>query len=113
MPKVLLFLCAETVIRDAETNTISIIHVVEEVQSETLPILLPRLVILAVYERGEGDPESLQTQYKITLGSTTMLDQVFPASFGDRLRTRHILQAGGLPVVQPGILDVSVSIGNV
>lgn len=105
-------LCADAALRDAETNSISIFSIFEEITVQTLPILIPRFVIVNLLEREETDPATPECQLKIKLGEDILLEQQLRLNFQEKKRTRSIVTIGGLPLTHSGLLSVAISYDN-
>lgn len=107
-----LMLCAQGVIRDAETNNISVFAIFENITPEGLPLLIPRFMVLAFLERDDSDPSEIKCSLRITLGEETILEQVLDINFQDKKRNRTIINIGGLPVSKQGTLETSLWLAN-
>jgi len=107
-----LMLCADGVIRDAETNNISVFKIFETITPEGLPLLIPRFMVLAFLERDDSDPSEIKCSLQITLSEETILEQVLDINFQGKKRNRTIINIGGLPVRKQGTLETSLWLDN-
>ncbi len=107
-----LLLCAEGVVIDQRSNNASAFEILEQLNPVSLPIVFPKLVVLSVFERDEGDPDKFPANIRVTLGESEILNQEVRHDFQGKKRTRHTFSIGGLPITQPGILEVSVQWGE-
>ena|SRR5438034_1006827 len=105
-----LMLCAEAVIRDAERNAISIFNLIEDIEAEALPLLIPRFVVFNMLERDDADPETFSCLLRIALDDEKLFEQDIELSFQDKKRNRSIFTLQGLALFRPGVLRVSLSI---
>ena len=107
-----LMLCADNVVRDAETNNISVFNIFEEFPLEALPALIPRFAILNILERDDDDDDEISCTLEMNLSGADIFTQQFDISFQDKNRTRSIVHIGGLPLSRPGTLKVALRLGE-
>ena len=105
-----ILLLAEGVVRDAETNNISVFNIMEEINSPQYPVVIPKVHIFNMLERKEGDQERYICKYEITIGDEKILSNELDVVFQDTLLARNIIFIGGFPVIRPDIITVSVSV---
>ncbi len=110
MIKPKLMLCADAVIRDAETNAISIFNIIEEIGAEALPLLIPRFVVYNLLERDDDDPVKVAATLRLTIDDESLFEQGITLNFQDKKRNRSIFTLHGLALFRPGILKVSLSV---
>ena len=104
-----LILCADRVIRDAETNNISIINILEEMTPEGLPLFIARVMIFALLHRDkEKDPSQIKCTLRIGIGDNRLLERELNVDFRDKGRNRTIINIGGLVISTSGILEASL-----
>lgn len=103
-----LFVCADSAAVDARTQTISLFHIIEELNSPAFPVVIPRLTIGAVLTRVESEPERPDLQLRIGLGSQEIFRGPFGLSFQQHLRARAIVDIQGVVVLAPGSLKVAL-----
>ena len=104
------FLCAEFVIRDAESNGISLINLLEQAVPQGFPALLPRLAVLLLLERDPGDPNEITYTFKVRMDEDPPLfEQSVTSGFQGQLSTRQIMIVGGLPIPHPGKLRLTAA----
>ncbi len=107
-----LLLCAEGAVVDKMTNNVSAFNILEQLNFRSLPVIIPRMVILNVLEREKDDPVVWKGKLRIELSGTVLLDQPLEHNFGDLARSRNLLTLGGLPITQPGVLETSLLEGE-
>ena len=105
-------LCADGVIRDAETNNISVFTIFENITPEGLPLLIPRFMILAFLQRDDSDPSEIKCTLRITLNEEKILEQALDINFQGKKRNRTIINIGGLPIAKQGTLNTSLWLDN-
>jgi hypothetical protein len=104
MIKCQLALLAKGVIRDADTNAISIYHIIEEVKAASFPVFFPEVAFFAYLVREDGDPSVLELQGRISVDDAVIVDAPMKADFQGLRGNRQIFRIGGLPVPKPGML---------
>lgn len=97
--------CAERVIRDAESNNLTLVNICEELTAHGFPFFVQRLDFCFMLSREAGDPGALtDVRFKLTVGNQLLHENTIPVNFDGRLRTRSILSLGGLVIPLPGEL---------
>lgn len=102
-------LCAETIIVDRESNAVSIINLLEDINSIGFPLFIPKLSILNIFERIEADNGNI-TNYKlvITINNKELINAPYHIQFMNLLRTRNIMNIQGLALPEPGLLEIKI-----
>src|SRR5688572_5906055 len=101
---------AEAIIRDAETNTISVFSIIEEISAASFPIGIPKLSTLFLLERDQGDPEHIDAIILLSLNDKEIGQATIHSNFEGKLRTRLILVAQGVVIEEPGIFTITLTI---
>lgn len=104
MIRCILLLCAQGVVRDAESNIMSAFNIIEGIQTASLPILVQRMDVLAVTQREADDPSTATFTFRLVNGETELLNTPLNADFQGRLRHRATVHVNGLIVPAPGSL---------
>src|SRR5262249_17660399 len=87
---------AETALLDQRTNVLSLVGIVEEVLSPAFPVFMPRIAIVALLEKEQGDPDVIEGgSVAVTLGEQTLLATPVQINFQGRARTRNIVDISG------------------
>jgi hypothetical protein len=107
-----LLLCAEGVVVDQRTNNTSAFNILEQLNFQSLPVVFPKMVILSVLERDKGDPEKWKGRLRIDLAGSVILDRPVEHNFQGKTRSRNMITIGGLPITQPGIMEISLVKGD-
>lgn len=110
--KVNMLLCAEGVIRDVETNTISVFSILESLNARSFPIAIQRLAILYILERDETEPETVTLQIKLSNNDEQLTENTVESPFSGLLRNRTIINLNGLVITNPGKLIISLVYGE-
>jgi hypothetical protein len=112
MYRIPLFLCAQTIIRDAETNNLSLINLLEDITTETLPALLPNFGVLITFERDSGDAPILTGTLNITLNDEPIFDHGLTVNFLELSRTRQMINISSFPLPKPGLIKLKFEAEN-
>lgn len=112
MMRCLLAACAEQVIRNADTNTVSIISIIEELTIPRLPGVLVALNAFFFLERDPADPENPACIIRLKLDDQLLQEFPANANFQGKLRTRAFVTIGNIVISGPGVLSVSIAEAN-
>src|SRR5215216_1444185 len=93
-----LAVCAESIVRDSETNNISVFNIIEELRAPGFPIVFPKLSTLFVLERDKEDPSHVEGTVIIRLDEKELAQAAINGDFENTLRTRIILTAQGVVI---------------
>lgn len=108
MISVKLLLCAERVIRDAESNSITVVNLLEDFASPGFPLFIQNMCLFALTERQEDDAQDHQFLFKIHLNDNELVSLEVQSKFGDKLRHRNIINVSGFVIPNPGQLKLSL-----
>lgn len=104
--------CVETVVRDAETNSISVFGIIEEFRSAGFPAIVPKFSTLIIVEGDETDPNEFTCQVEFTLNGTRFGSGTVNSSFNDSLRSRVMIVANALPLSEVGMFVATWTING-
>lgn len=107
MIKTKLALCAEKVIREVGSNKISLINILETINSPGFPLFIPELACLFITKRSQKDPNILSCTIRISLDGKELNRMPGKISYEDKLLNRFILRMNGLVIPKPGTLRIS------
>ena len=102
------FFCAESASVDQRKNTLSAFHILENTYAPLFPFIIPRVSILAAFERTPDEPSLFPLMLLVTLGGVEVFKGPFALNFAQQLMTRTVVEIGGLPVDSPGKLKFSI-----
>ena len=100
-------ICAKRVIQDSQENSLSLIDVIEEINSPAFPFIIPRLSIVWVLERDTGDQETTTGSVVFLNGGRQLNEFPVDIQFQSSNTTRAILVIGGVAIEEPGRIKIS------
>ncbi len=103
-------LAAKGVVRDAETNTISVFSILEQIGAVGFPFIFQELGVLALWRRSQEDPSSFDLVFSITNNNTRLgQETTVRIAFEQGTVHRSIITLQGVVVAEPGELRFSFS----
>lgn len=106
--EVRLFICSESFALDAARNSLSLFHILEEINSPVFPVALPQMSVVAMFVREEEEPNEPQVRLRIQLDGQELFLGPMGVNFQGHLRTRSLGNIQALVLPRPGRLSVSV-----
>lgn len=103
-----LMFCADSIIRDSETNTISAFSIIEEIAPEGLPLYLTRFTVFALLHRDTRDRTVIKCTLRISIGDKILFEQPVKVNFQNKKRNRTIVNIRGLVIPDFGTLEISL-----
>jgi hypothetical protein len=103
-----LFACASSALIDRRTNALSLIGVYEEINTPSLPLVLPELSIVWLTRRSSPSIVNFDAELEIKLNAKVMGTYPLKVNFGDQNNFRSIAIFGGFVITDPGVLEISV-----
>lgn len=101
-----ILLCADGIVRDAESNNISIFNIIEELSSRGFPTFRPNFSCFSSLERATEDSQEYDLQLKVFNNSVELATINAHVNFQDKMRNRLIIGIQGLVIPDPGILKI-------
>lgn len=102
-------IAAKGVIRDSETNNISIYNVYDDIHPKSFPVLFQNLAFLAILNRDQGDLAEISLKLNIVINGDVLFSNKVDAKFGEMLATRVLFNINGLVIQKPGLLTFILS----
>jgi hypothetical protein len=97
--------CAQDVVRDAHSGSISLFNVFEDLQTEGFPTFIQQFAALVFLERDvDNDPAEYRGRFEIRLGEQVIFNAEPAINFEDKRKNRQILKIGGVVLPGPGLL---------
>ena len=105
-------LCAESVIRDAQMGSISLINLVTHLTIDEFPSTLTKLSVFALLEREEGDPAKPSCSVELRLPNGQGEKVPLALDFGAGTQSQIIMVGQGLPIMAPGEIVATIRIDD-
>lgn len=107
--KAVISLCCADIIRDAETNSVSLYNIYEEIIGESFPLVLQKFSVYYFLEREDGDVEGRYSG-RITVYSNEKEKGNYSVRYtiSSKKRTRLIVRFTGMAVDEPGELKLTL-----
>lgn len=103
----------QTCLVDSQSNNISFINLIEEIQAISLPITIPQVTAVIIVERdSETENETELVELKASINGDDILLQTINTDFKGKLRNRLILVLPGFPIKNTGVLKFVVRYNN-
>lgn len=112
MIRCLLAVSAESVIRDAETNMVSAVNIFDEINSQSFPLLMPKLSCLFLFGREEDDAGESDATVSFTHPNGQLFQTLLPLDFQGKLRLRSMVVLQGFVIPAPGWIRIVVKHGE-
>ena len=104
-----LMLCAQSVIRDAETSALSVVNILEDMVPEGLPLLVPRFMVYARLHRDiQKDPQTVECKIRVSITDKTLIEHTINIDFQDKAANRLVVDISGLVIPTVGELETTL-----
>jgi len=98
---------------DQRRNSLSLINIIDEINSPSFPIFLPNLSVVSIIEKEQGDPDVIgDCAISITLGDQVILSVPMPIQFQGKSRVRSVADVSGFVIPAAGTLKIAVLHGQ-
>lgn len=104
--------CAENVIVDRFTNSVSAVNLLEVIAPESFPIVLARVFFLFIVTREENDPPTVDGTLILRHGETELFSAQRSIDFQGMLRNRLVINLQGVVVPSPGMLHATLEVNK-
>ena len=104
--------CAEGASVDSTSNLLSIFNIIDEINSQTFPVAFPRLVVVFIVERADGDEDRNEAFITFKVNNEEKVRQPVLMDFQDKKRLRLVLQFAGIVFTEPGQVRASLVLGQ-
>jgi hypothetical protein len=102
-------LVAQGVVRDADTNNVSIFSIMEGILAQGFPFFIQHIVFLVMWDRDAEDIAHVPVRFAIMLDGEQLHEQSLDIDFQDKLKSRMTVNIQGLVVPKPGKLTFLAS----
>jgi hypothetical protein len=103
--KLIFAICAQSSAVDAQTNRLSLFHILEQMQAAALPASLS-LVLVGIFAKEAGDPDDHSVWVKAWMGGSVLLESPVAFSFRATTRGRIVAVINGLGIPAHGTLSL-------
>lgn len=97
-------MCAESVVTDSRTNNVSVLNIVEQMNTMGFPAVSQKLVYFFFLTRDKTNAEIQKGSLVLSLDGKKMNSFPVRIDFQGKLRTRIILTIEGFVIPKPGTL---------
>jgi hypothetical protein len=101
--KILSFIVCEDVIRDVDSDRVTLVNVMEQLTSTSYPFFLPKLAIFIFLEK-ENSEQDINGNVLLKNNDSIIFNHEIVFSFTEKDRARLLLKFNGLAVTAPGEL---------
>lgn len=96
-------IAAKGVVRDADTNTMSLHTILEDISAEGFPFLVQEAAVLATWRTEAADRKPIELQFQVLNNDLSLLKQSIVVPI-DKPFSRTIIRLNGIVVKAPGEL---------
>ena len=104
--KPLTSICCKDIIRDAETNAISLHNLIEEINAEGFSAFIPKFCIFLLTEKEKNDKDTDTGSLKLFSNGKEIYNFDIKYDFQGKKRARNIIKIGGFAVPNPGTFSI-------
>lgn len=103
-------LCAQTASVDRSSNRISIFNVIDHVPTTTLPIILPSVTFVSIFENERNEAANFKGVFEGRINDKTIVRGEVPVSFVNGRLARVLLTLNSIPINEHGTLSFRLEI---
>lgn len=107
-----LAVCSEGASVDSSSNLLSIFNVIDEITAQAFPTVIPKVTIVFLVEKTEGDPELVPAHLVIRHNERDFVRQPVSIDFQNKLRMRLVVSFVGVVLSAPGDLVAALMIND-
>jgi hypothetical protein len=100
--------CAVHAVRDAETDAVSLFHLLDLFEHDLFPVSIPSFSVYALLEKEPSDPGAVECLVRVSLGSAELSEQTFSVDFLGRKYARFVRVFPPVYLMEPGTLAVEL-----
>lgn len=100
--------CAQMVMRDADSNTLSLISMIEEINVPGLPGMIGLSGVFFLERDMATDPDHVELVLRVTLAGVSVGEFPIAADFAGKAKGRVVVHAGGIPLISTGVLRFAI-----
>lgn len=111
--KAILIMCSEGIVLDRNTNNISVFNILEDIGSVGFPLLMQKFYFFSsVMKEGNDKKEEYELNLEVSVNDTIILTSKININFNRKLKTRAIVQFGGLAIPKAGTMCFKLLYGK-
>ena len=99
----------ETCIIDRRTDLMSLIKIIEEINSVAFPVYIGNITAVVMLSRTPDEPSNVQASLVVSLNDQHLSTTALQMDFEGKLYHRHIVAFDGTVIPQPGTLKFAVN----
>lgn len=107
-----LAVCGESVVRDADTNAMSVFNIIEDISAPGFPAVIPKLATLFIIERDEDDPDQIESLVVINLNDREIGRLPLISQFEGKFRSRLTFVGEGVIIEELGQLTITLEVNQ-
>ena len=100
--KLVFFLVSESAAIDKETDRVSVFHIIQDIDPDGLPLVIPRMILCWAIELDKDDPEGLEGNLTIRNNDRVIHTSPVKHEFQGKGMARFKITLNGLPIFAPG-----------
>jgi hypothetical protein len=103
---------ALALVRDAETNSMSVFNILENVTAVGMPVLIQNMAFFVLWQREEADERRVGGTFTAAIGDLELTQTHVDLDFGANIRNRTLVNLNGLVIPRPGALRFRIVLTN-
>ena len=97
MQQKMIVACSQAIL-DKLTNNLSLINIIDEVQTSVIPGVISELFVVGTFERAQNEPQTPAGTVKIKHNDVEVAAVPFNVDFQGQMRSRSIVSLSGVPI---------------
>lgn len=103
-------ICAQSFAVDRVTNRLSLFNVLDAIQSQNFPVLIPEFVVVVLLTRELADPAQFDSEATFSLDDQVIARVPGQVGFQESVTSRHVIGLQSFPIAHPGQLQFRYSL---
>lgn len=101
---------AKAVSIDQQTSEASLFSLIDGIESQQVPFLIPEIAFFALLKRDAADQATYDVDFTVQLDDQILLSQAIRVQFGESVRNKNVVRIGGLVIPHSGTLKFRLAI---
>src|SRR3984893_15824815 len=102
-----LFTVAESTSIDVTTNRLSVFNIFDEINTPSLPTIMPGLAVVIMLTRDESEPDDVEIQISVSLNGRPLAQLPVTSSFQSKLKARIVATVQGMIFTEQGMYELA------